>query len=120
MYVVHDVAGIDGATEVSDGLYLGGWSTARPKVADSSMSDSHFKFFLGATEWKSGQLEEEYKAGAWLALDADPSLIIKDRVAGWRPGKPKPVWTELMQYLDETQETQRIVQQVYPDRGTDK
>jgi putative AlgH/UPF0301 family transcriptional regulator len=114
LYVVHDVPDVSGATEVSDGLFLGGWSEARPKVADSTIADSHFKFFLGATEWGAGQLEEELKAGAWLALDTDPSLIIKDRVTDWRPGKPKPVWTELMQYLDGSDEIQKIVQQIYP------
>ena len=83
-------------------------------MADSSLAEGRFKFFLGATEWGAGQLEEELKAGAWLALDTDPALIIKDRVTDWRPGKPKPVWTELMQYLDSSEEIQRIVQQVYP------
>lgn len=114
LYVVHDVPGMDSATEVADGLFLGGWVDARPKVADSTIADSHFKFFLGATEWSPGQLEEELKAGAWLALDADPALIIKDRVADWRPGKPKPVWTELMQYLDDSPEITKIVSTIYP------
>ena len=62
LYVVHNVPGFDGATEVSDGLFLGGWSEARPKVADSSLADSRFKFFLGATEWGAGQLEDEVRA----------------------------------------------------------
>jgi len=112
LYVVHDVDGFSGATCVSDGLYMGGWSEARPKVADSSIADGRFKFFLGATEWGAGQLEDELRAGAWLALECDPSLVIKDRVVGWRPGKPKPVWTELMNVLD-TKEAKRLVGQVY-------
>jgi putative AlgH/UPF0301 family transcriptional regulator len=70
------------------------------------------RFFLGATEWGAGQLEDELRAGAWLALECDPSLVIKDRVVGWRPGKPKPVWTELMNVLD-TKEAKRLVGQVY-------
>ena len=117
--MLHDVDTFDGATEVgSNGLYLGGWSEARPKVADSSLADGRFKFFLGATEWGAGQLEDELKAGAWLALDVSPNLVIMDRVMGWRPGKPKPVWTEMMNYLD-SQDARRIVNQVYPDRGED-
>jgi len=114
LYVVHNVPGFDGATTVSDGLFMGGWAEARPKVADSSLADSRFKFFLGATEWGAGQLEDEVRAGAWLTLDCDPALVIKDRVAGWRPGRPKPVWTELMNCLD-TEEASRLVGQVYPE-----
>jgi len=116
LYVVHNVDDIEGASAVSEGLYLGGWSQARPKVADSSLADSRFKFFLGATEWGAGQLEDEVKAGAWLPLECDPAVVIKDRVMGWRPGKPKPVWTELMNCLD-SPEAQRIVGQVYPKQG---
>ena len=31
-----------------DGLWLGGWADARPRVADSSLAEGRFKFFLGA------------------------------------------------------------------------
>jgi putative AlgH/UPF0301 family transcriptional regulator len=115
LYVVHDVAGLEGAVEVRDGLYQGGWMDARPRVADSTYADGRFKFFLGATEWGAGQLDEELKAGAWIALDCDPSVVIKDRVADWRPGQPKPVWTELVQQLEDAEEAQRIVALVYPE-----
>jgi hypothetical protein len=54
------------------------------------------------------QLEDELRAGAWLALECDPSLVIKDRVVGWRSGKPKPVWTELMNVLDTKEAKQRL------------
>ena len=119
LYVVHDVDGLDDATEIrTDGLYLGGWSDVRPRVADSSVSDARFKFFLGATEWDAGQLEDELKAGAWLTIDCDPALVIKDRVEGWRPGRPKPVWTELLQQaiaVDGGEEAMRVKRMVYPD-----
>ena len=119
LYVVHDVPSLEGATEVSTGLFLGGWTAARPKVADSSLAEGRFKFFLGATEWSPGQLEDELKKGAWLALECAPSLVIKDRVMGWRPGRPKPVWTELMNELT-GEEAQRLMSQVYPNRGGDE
>ena len=98
---------------MSKGLYLGGWGEARPRVADSSLADGRFKFFLGATEWGAGQLDDEMRAGAWIALDASPARIIKDRVMGWRPGRPKPVWTELMNALG-SEEAKRLLRQVYP------
>lgn len=85
-------------------------------MSDSSVSDARFKFYLGATEWKAGQLEEEIKAGAWIALDCDPALVIKDRVGDWRPGQPKPVWTELLAPLKgASAEIERMFAQVYPE-----
>ena len=100
-------------SQVSGGLYLGGWKEARPKVADSTLAEGRFKFFLGATEWDAGQLDDEFAAGAWLALECEPSVVIKDRVQGWRPGKAKPVWTEIMQTLgDDGEKNLRLV---YPE-----
>lgn len=58
----------------------------------------------------------QLRAGAWLTLDCAPEVVIKDRVMGWRPGRPKPVWTELMNALDD-KEVKRIVSQVYPRKG---
>jgi len=114
LYVVHDVAAAGGANEISGGLFLGGWEKIKPKVADSSVSEARIKFFIGATEWGAGQLEDELKAGAWLALDVPPSLVIKDRVADWRPGKPKPVWTEMMNYLPADDSTaKKLIEQIY-------
>uniref|UniRef100_A0A7S2BPL3 Uncharacterized protein n=1 Tax=Haptolina brevifila TaxID=156173 RepID=A0A7S2BPL3_9EUKA len=112
LYVVHDVSEAEGS-EISSGLFLGGWERIKPKVGDSTVSDARFKFFLGSTEWAAGQLEEELKAGAWLALDAPPSVVIKDRVAGWRPGKPKPVWAEMMNYVQDDAAVRRLVDKIY-------
>eukprot|EP00316_Scyphosphaera_apsteinii_P024267 CAMPEP_0119325344 /NCGR_PEP_ID=MMETSP1333-20130426/65565_1 /TAXON_ID=418940 /ORGANISM="Scyphosphaera apsteinii, Strain RCC1455" /LENGTH=319 /DNA_ID=CAMNT_0007333309 /DNA_START=157 /DNA_END=1116 /DNA_ORIENTATION=- len=101
LYVLHTCDGIASAERVRDNLWLGGWAEARPRVADSSVAESRFKFFLGATEWSKGQLEQEIANGAWFVLDCAPELVIKDRVMGMRPGKTKPVWTELVQLLGE-------------------
>jgi len=99
--VLHTVEDLPGAVPIGDGLWLGGWSAARPKVADSSLSEERFKFFLGSTEWGPSQLEAEVKSGAWLLMQATPELLIKNRVMDWRPGKPKPLWTELVQLMGE-------------------
>merc|ERR1719311_1900672 len=56
LFCVHNCPEVQGARELnSDGLMLGGWEAARPKVADSSLAEGRFKFFLGATEWGPGQ-----------------------------------------------------------------
>jgi len=48
------------------GLYLGGWDAARPRVADSSLSASRFKFYLGGTAWGPGQLADEISSGTFI------------------------------------------------------
>ena len=52
-------------------------------MADSSLAEGRFKFFLGATEWGPGQLKEEIEAGAWLVLDCDAELV--------RARRPDPI-----------------------------
>ena len=52
-------------------------------MADSSLAEGRFKFFLGATEWEPGQLKEEIEAGAWLVLDCDAELV--------ESSSPKPI-----------------------------
>ena len=77
LFCVHNCPEVTGATELNpDGLMLGGWEAARPKVADSSLAEGRFKFFLGATEWKPGQLQEEIESGAWLVLPSRGSVTM--------------------------------------------
>lgn len=114
LYCVHNCPGLSGATELRENLFLGGWDAARPKVADSTLAEGRFKFFLGVTQWNPGQLQEEIEAGAWLVLDCDADLVIKDRVADWQPGKPKPLWTEMLRALGDDFEP--MLRLVYADK----
>jgi len=118
LYVLHCCDDVAGATRVRDGLWLGGWNDARPRVADSTLAESRFKFFLGATEWGPGQLKQEMEQGAWLALECDPELVVKDRVLDWRPGKAKPVWKEFLEMLGE--EGSPLLSQIYPDEADEQ
>jgi putative AlgH/UPF0301 family transcriptional regulator len=115
LYIIHDVSEAGtGSNEISDGLFQGGWDQLRPKVADYSVSEARIKFFVGATEWRPGQLQRELEGGAWLALDVPPSLVVKDRVSDWRPGQPKPVWTEMLKYLPSDDDAvAQLIEQIY-------
>jgi len=124
--VVHDLDGQDGQnlTEgeaiglgIGDdgGLRLGGWADVKKKVEDRSVADSHFKFFLGFTEWRSGQLEAELAAGAWFPLDCDAEVVIRDRVMASRPGRQRPFWKELMEAVSNETSVREVLREVYSE-----
>jgi putative transcriptional regulator len=48
---------------------------------------SHARFVAGLVAWRSGELQDEVKRGAWYVLDADPALVLR---------KPEGLWEELV------------------------
>jgi putative transcriptional regulator len=45
------------------------------------------RFVAGLVAWRTGELQDEVKRGAWFVLDADPSLVLR---------KPDGLWEELV------------------------
>lgn len=122
--MVHDLAGRDNLTEGKaiglgigneTGLRLGGWADVKSKVDDSTVSDAHFKFFLGFTEWRAGQLAAELEAGAWFPLDCDAQVVIRDRVMASRPGRQRPFWKELMEAVSSEPGVKEVLREVYDE-----
>jgi putative transcriptional regulator len=48
---------------------------------------SHARFVAGLVAWRTGELQEEVKRGAWFVLAADPSLVLRN---------PEGLWEELV------------------------
>lgn len=48
---------------------------------------SKARFVAGLVAWRSGELSDELKRGAWFVLDADPALVLR---------KPDGLWEELV------------------------
>jgi putative transcriptional regulator len=48
---------------------------------------SHARFVAGLVAWRTGELEEEIKRGAWFVLAADSGLVLR---------KPEGLWEELV------------------------
>jgi putative transcriptional regulator len=48
---------------------------------------SHARFVAGLVAWRSGELGEEIRRGAWHVLAADPGLVLR---------KPDGLWEELV------------------------
>lgn len=45
------------------------------------------RFVAGLVGWRTGELRDEVKRGAWFVLDADPALVLR---------KPEGLWEELV------------------------
>ena len=63
-------------------------------VVDGNLVDSVIekesakaKFVAGLVAWRTGELQDEVKRGAWFVLDADPALVLR---------KPDGLWEELV------------------------
>jgi putative transcriptional regulator len=48
---------------------------------------SRARFVAGLVAWRTGELRDEIKRGAWFVLDADPALVLR---------KPEGLWEELV------------------------
>lgn len=48
---------------------------------------SHARFVAGLVAWRSGELQDEIKRGAWFVLAADSALVLR---------KPEGLWEELV------------------------
>lgn len=48
---------------------------------------AHARFVAGLVAWRSGELRDEVKRGAWHVLAADPGLVLR---------KPEGLWEELV------------------------
>jgi putative transcriptional regulator len=48
---------------------------------------THARFVAGLVAWRSGELQEEIKRGAWYVLAADSALVLR---------KPEGLWEELV------------------------
>jgi putative transcriptional regulator len=59
------------------------------KVVDDVIENEAAKarFVAGLVGWRSGELRDEIKRGAWFLLDADPALVLR---------KPDGLWEELV------------------------
>ncbi len=44
---------------------------------------SHARFVAGLVGWRTGELRDEIKRGAWFVLDADPALVLRNPAGLW-------------------------------------
>jgi putative transcriptional regulator len=64
-----------------NGLYLAAQVETLKKLAQVSPDD--YRLFVGHAVWKSGQLEQEIRAGMWYPLPASADLVFCDDFEMW-------------------------------------
>lgn len=103
--MLHPYAEVKGAAAVTDaasdagGLFFGGeFADAQALVKRGTGSQFVFKFFVQATAWGPGGLEQQVAAGAWHPARVSKEVLLKIRERdGTRGLPPKPLWTEAME-----------------------
>src|SRR5262245_233461 len=73
------------SVKLSDNLFV----VIDGKIVDEVIENdpSHARFVAGLVAWRSGELQEEIKRGAWYVLAADADLVVR---------KPGGLWEELV------------------------
>lgn len=67
LHFIHQCADLEGATEISPGVFWGGnFENLLVHLDIQKVSADDVKFFLGYSGWSAGQLEEELKADSWI------------------------------------------------------
>ncbi len=83
IFFIHSLETLDGALEISDGLYLNGdFEELKEYIRQGNPVRGHIRFFAGYAGWDNGQLQEEIRENCWMVgesrrkelLDCNPKL----------------------------------------------
>ncbi|MFM7006523.1 MAG: YqgE/AlgH family protein [Flavobacteriales bacterium] len=90
LFYLHRFVGIEGALEVSPGLYFGGdWKTILLQAHLVANPKYHLRLFAGYSGWGAGQLEAELQEGSWICV-CDPNIKALFQTS------PKELWKKSM------------------------
>jgi putative transcriptional regulator len=77
LYYLHTCRQVPDATQVMEGLYMGGdFDWIKQAVLDQRITDLELRFFVGYAGWTSGQLADEIKSKSWFVVDASMEKIM--------------------------------------------
>jgi putative transcriptional regulator len=83
---------IPGASEVLDGLYIGGdFDAIAEGLANETLKSDFCRFFLGYSGWSPNQLENEFAEGSWLRVPGSARSL--------RRTPPEDLWSEAVRRL---------------------
>ena len=75
----------EGSFEVLPGLYAAFAAPTVDRIIESEAE--HARFVAGLTAWRTGELADEIRQGAWYVLEPDAALALR---------KPDGLWEELV------------------------
>lgn len=78
------------SVELMPGLY----AVFDAKLVDEVIEHDagHARFMAGIVGWRTGELRDEIRRGAWYVLDADPKLVLRN---------PDGLWEELVRRAEQ-------------------
>ena len=76
LFFLHRCPDLEGASEVVDGIFIGGdFDELKSKIA-AGLSNSEYRLFIGYSGWGVGQLDEEIKTRSWFVTKTSSQIIM--------------------------------------------
>lgn len=76
LFFLHTCPDLEGASEVIDGIYIGGdFDELKSRIA-AGLSSSEYRLFIGYSGWGIGQLNDEIKSRSWFVTKASPEMVM--------------------------------------------
>lgn len=76
LHLVHQVAGLPGATPLGQDVYWGGdFEQLLAGLAQGTVSPAAVRLFVGYSGWSAGQLEGEIEQGSWIRQPASAGKV---------------------------------------------
>lgn len=83
---------VAGSSLIMEGLYWGGQADElKDLILKKKISENEIRFFIGYSGWVEGQLNDEYKAQAWIAAATNYEQVLRS--------EPNDMWRNLLKSL---------------------
>lgn len=77
LFYLHRLKDLEGAIELSDGLYLNGdFEAVKNYIREGGVTEGVFRFFTGYAGWERGQLEHEIEENTWVVGSGYSELLL--------------------------------------------
>lgn len=73
--ILHICSEIEGATQIIEGLYLGGFESVNNLFRLGQVDTQQAQILVGCSAWMPGQLQDEMRAGCWYVVAASSHFL---------------------------------------------
>lgn len=111
VHFLHGYSDIQGAVEVVQGVFMGGFEEARFGIRTGSKQSDQFRWFNRYAGWGPGQLEAECAAGVWFTAAASSDVILNQQNLSGRE-----MWHTILEMMgDDYAALSKNVRDAYPE-----